>query len=87
MDLKRNLLYVIGSVPGTKGSYVMVKDSNRFINLKYGKPSLVLPPFPAAPSAVSDIVSKASDDKIEWVMEAAEHDPFGMHDWDEPEPV
>jgi hypothetical protein len=88
IDFKRDLLYLIGSVPGTKGSYVYVKDCMKVINLRRDK-GIVLPPFPTGPDAVKDIVSKyrGKQNKLEWVMEPAEHDPFGMHDWDEPEPV
>jgi hypothetical protein len=30
---------------------------------------------------------KGKQSKLEWIMDAQEHDPFGMHEWDEPEPV
>lgn len=87
VDLKRNLLYVHGSVPGTKGSYVFVKDCKKLIDRKKGV-GMPLPPFPTAPPGVSDVIAKyKGKHKLEWVMDPPEHDPFGMHDWDEPEPV
>ena len=87
IDFKRDLLYVVGSVPGTKGAYVEVKDCNKIISLRRDK--VILPPFPTAPDTVNSIVSKykGKQTKLEWVMDPPEHDPFGMHDWDEPEPV
>ena len=88
VDLKRDLLYVIGSVPGTKGAYVRVKDCAKLFSRKRDK-GMPLPPFPTAPASVNDVLAryKGKQSKLEWVMEAQEHDPFGMHDWDEPEPV
>ncbi len=88
VDLKRDLLYVIGSVPGTKGAYVRVKDCQKLFSRKREK-GMPLPPFPTAPTSVGDVLAryKGKSSKLEWVMDAQEHDPFGMHDWDEPEPV
>ncbi len=88
VDFKRDLLYVIGSVPGTKGSYVYVKDCMKLIERKKGR-NMQLPPFPTSPGTIQSILSKykGKQHKLEWVMDAPEHDPFGMHDWDEPEPV
>jgi len=87
VDLKRDLLYVRGSIPGTAGSYVYVKDCQKFIDRRREK-GIVLPPFPTAPEApVAAVVEQCTDKMLEWVMEPSEHDPFAMHDWDEPEPV
>lgn len=88
IDLKRNLMYVIGCVPGTKGAYVYVKDCAKIIEKKRDK-GTPLPPFPTAPTTIPDIVSKirGKQAKLEWIMEPTAYDPFAMHDWEEPEPV
>lgn len=87
VDFKRDLLYVIGSVPGTNGGYVEVKDCQKIMTLRREK--VILPPFPATPAEIPAILSRyqGTAPKLEWVMDPPEHDPFGMHDWHEPEPV
>jgi hypothetical protein len=88
IDLKRDLLYVIGSVPGTKGTYLRVRDCQKLFRRRREK-GMPLPPFPTSPTTVQDLVARyrGKQSKLEWVMDAQEHDPFAMHDWDEPEPV
>jgi hypothetical protein len=87
IDFKRDLLYIIGSVPGTKGSYLRVKDCQKLLARKRDK-GAPLPPFPTAPPAVNDVLARyrGKQSKLEWTMDPPEHDPFGMHDWHEGEP-
>jgi hypothetical protein len=57
VDLKRDLIYVIGAVPGTKGAYVRVRDCQKLFRRKREK-GMPLPPFPTSPSTVGDILGK-----------------------------
>jgi hypothetical protein len=88
VDLRRDLVYVIGAVPGTKGTHVRVRDCQKLFARRREK-GMPLPPFPTAPKAVTDALARQRSRplRLEWVMDAPEHDPFAMHDWDEPEPV
>lgn len=60
MDIKRNLIYVSGSVPGSEGSYVLIQDARR------KKPSLTNPPpFPSfIPPEGEDVASLSDEEAI-----------------------
>ena len=89
IDVKRNLVYVRGSVPGTKGTYVRIRDCNKLIGRKRAK-GAVLPPFPTTPDDVAEALrstdwSDRSAPPFEWIRPPQDFDPFGVHDWEEGE--
>lgn len=105
IDVKRDLVYVLGSVPGKAGTYVRVTDCLK-------KPHKLPPPFPTyepdeaylqqreawESSTFADPLdfvrsqqggpeaAGSLEPPFELVAAPAEHDPFAMHDWHEPEP-
>jgi len=65
VDIKRDLLYVIGSIPGHEGNYVTVRDAHKKKDqFKEASP----PPFPT-------FIPQA-DTPDEEIMEATPYDPF-----------
>ncbi len=64
-----------------------MKDCAKLLARKRDK-GMPLPPFPTSPPALLDVLGRyrGKASKLEWVMEADAHDPFGMHDWHEGEP-
>lgn len=69
IDVKRNLLYVVGNVPGFAGNFVTVRDA-----VKKRLDAKNLPPYPT-------YVSKPGEPEVEeLVMEAPKEDPFAFGD-------
>lgn len=60
IDIKRNIVYVKGAVPGFNGSYVKVRDSLR-------KPHKTPPPFPT---------HKVTQDDVQLIMDLREGKKF-----------
>jgi large subunit ribosomal protein L3 len=98
IDVKRNLVYIIGSVPGKSGSYVKVADA---VRNKWP----AMPHFPTysgegyVPAAdawsVQELYEAEAEGHLpstavgeapfEVIMSASDEDPFAIHEWEEGE--